>query len=45
MGTTDRLSLARAFPQGPIVELEAELPDPADEIELAGLQISIYGGG
>ena len=47
--TTDEV-VTRLFAAAPgaaeIVErLEAELPDPADEVLLDGMPISIYGGG
>jgi len=49
-GTLDETPIAqRALAEDRVVEaserLEAELPDPADEILLDSMPISIYGGG
>jgi tRNA-dihydrouridine synthase B len=49
LATTDEV-VARLYAAAPgavelVERLEAELPDPDDEIELEGLPISIYGGG
>jgi tRNA-dihydrouridine synthase B len=49
LATTDEV-VTRLFAAAPgaielVERLEAELPDPDDEIELEGLPISIYGGG